>query len=152
MKSILVNEITSVYDKEKLQNLINITCNQNKNVYINPEKQQEFLNMDFFVPINKVFNKDKLNKKTIESIKVNEIKNKIINLIINENINGKKIYLNVKTNEVTIKRGINFSNYEEILSIKKDENINNDNIKEYLENNNVNKKLIDIISKNKGGR
>ena len=39
MKNILVNEVTSVYDKEKLQNLINITCNQGKNVYINPEKE-----------------------------------------------------------------------------------------------------------------
>lgn len=68
MKNILVNEVTSVYDKEKLQNLINITCNQGKNVYINPEKENEFLNLDFIVPTDKIYNIDEISYETKKEI------------------------------------------------------------------------------------
>ena len=60
MQNILVNEVTSVYDKEKLQNLINITCNQGKNVYINPEKENEFLSLNFIVPLDRIYNIDEI--------------------------------------------------------------------------------------------
>lgn len=67
-KHILVNEITSVYDKEKLQNLINITCNQGKNVYINPEKEIEFLSLNFSVPLNRIYNIDEISYETEKEI------------------------------------------------------------------------------------
>jgi hypothetical protein len=68
MKNILVNEVTSVYDKEKLQNLINITCNQGKNVYINPEKEIEFLSLNFSVPLNRIYNIDEISYETERKI------------------------------------------------------------------------------------
>lgn len=67
-KHILVNEVTSVYDKEKLQNLINITCNQGKNVYINPEKEIEFLSLNFSVPLNRIYNIDEISYETEREI------------------------------------------------------------------------------------
>lgn len=67
-KHILVNEVTSVYDKEKLQNLINITCNQGKNVYINPEKEIEFLSLNFSVPLNRIYNIDEISYETERKI------------------------------------------------------------------------------------
>lgn len=68
MQNILVNEVTSVYDKEKLQNLINITCNQGKNVYINPEKENEFLSLNFSVPLNRIYNIDEISYETEREI------------------------------------------------------------------------------------
>lgn len=68
MQNILVNEVTSVYDKEKLQNLINITCNQGKNVYINPEKEIEFLSLNFSVPLNRIYNIDEISYETEKEI------------------------------------------------------------------------------------
>lgn len=68
MKNILVNEVTSVYDKEKLQNLINITCNQGKNVYINPEKEIDFLSLNFSVPLNRIYNIDEISYETERKI------------------------------------------------------------------------------------
>ena len=67
-KHILVNEVTSVYDKEKLQNLINVTCNQGKNVYINPEKEIEFLSLNFSVPLNRIYNIDEISYETEREI------------------------------------------------------------------------------------
>lgn len=67
-KHILVNEVTSVYDKEKIQNLINITCNQGKNVYINPEKEIEFLSLNFSVPLNRIYNIDEISSETEREI------------------------------------------------------------------------------------
>lgn len=40
---IIVNEITSVYDKKNLVNLINNSLEQGKNIYVNPEKVKEFI-------------------------------------------------------------------------------------------------------------
>lgn len=67
-KHILVNEVTSVYDKEKLQNLINTTCKQGKNVYINPEKENEFLKLNFIVPLERIYNKHNISYETKKEI------------------------------------------------------------------------------------
>ncbi len=42
-----VNRITSVYDKSNLQNLIYRTAEQDRKIYINPEKEEEFREMGY---------------------------------------------------------------------------------------------------------
>lgn len=48
-----VNELTSIYDRKNLQNLIDRTLEKGGSVYINPEKQKEFEELGYYVDLRK---------------------------------------------------------------------------------------------------
>ncbi len=58
-----VNEISSIYDKKNLQNLIDRSLEQGKKAYINPKKEKEFKNSGFNIDLNKEAKKNKWIKK-----------------------------------------------------------------------------------------
>lgn len=69
INDVVCNEITSVYDRVNLQNLIQVTCDAQKNFYINPDNEIEFLNLDLTIPTKMICNMKNISYQTEQNIK-----------------------------------------------------------------------------------
>lgn len=69
INDVVCNEITSVYDRDNLQNLIKSTCDAQKNFYINPDNEIEFLNLDLAIPTKMICNMKNISYQTEQNIK-----------------------------------------------------------------------------------
>ena len=69
INDVVCNEITSVYDRVNLQNLIKLTCDAQKKFYINPDNEIEFLNLDLTIPTKMICNMKNISYQTEQNIK-----------------------------------------------------------------------------------
>ncbi len=69
-----VNELTSIYDRKNLQNLIDSTLTKGGSVYVNPEKKQEFKELGYDISLKKIEKeKDRIDFRNKEKEKSQEI-------------------------------------------------------------------------------